>query len=145
MRLRVLPCLATAAVLTVTLAGCTGTVTPPVDEARHLQELVLNGQTVGEVKGLMTARLQTKLVIYPASEIVKKESGNWHFASKSGGVPGDTDAPYLAMVITPDRSSDDYFVIIFKDGGVMAAEWFTAYYANVIHQALGVLPTAAQQ
>ncbi len=53
----------------------------------------------------------------------------------------------IVMLTAYDYSTakkEDYYVIFFKDDGVMSHEWFTAYYANFIHQALGILPSAAQ-
>ena len=135
---------AAAAVLVAVLPACEGTITPPVDTSRHLETLLLEspGQSLTQVQGLMTARLESQAMLYPADNIEKLESGRWTFTSKSGGIPGDTDAPFVAMVITPYGTNEGYYVIFFEDDSVMSHEWFTAYYANFIHQALGVLPTA---
>jgi hypothetical protein len=124
------------------LSACQGTITPPVDSASHLETLVSEGQPLAQVLGNMTPRLESQTMIYPANGIEKQANGQWTFTSKSGGIPGDTDAPFLALVITPDTTNEDYYVIFFKDDRVMSHEWFTFYYANFIHQALGVLPTA---
>ena len=142
MRLRAILGAAATAALVMVLSACEGTITPPVDSGRHLETLIMEGQRLAEVQGLMTARLQSQTMIYPADKIEKLENGRWTFTSKSGGIPGDTDAPFVALVITPDSTNEDYYVIFFKDDGVMSHEWFTAYYANFIHQVLGILPTA---
>jgi hypothetical protein len=119
------------------LTGCGGTPTPPVDSIKHLQELVQVGQTLDTVQELMTDALKDRMTIYPARDMEKQENGNWIFKAKEGGSPGDTDAPYLAIVIEPDPGSNMYFSVFLKDRQVMTVEWFDYAGVFVINTVLG--------
>ena len=139
MRYRALLCLVMLSVITTTLAGCSGTPKPPVDTTRQLQELVQVGQTLEQVEELMTEALKERATTYPAQSIKKQVTGNWEFQAKEGGIPGDTDAPYLAIVIEPDPASTSYLVVFFEGTTVTAAEWFDHTGAIVIRKLLGNL------
>lgn len=138
MKYRTLFCLAALLVIGTLLAGC-GTPRPPVSSTRHLQDLVLAGQTLEEVQGLMADALKDRMTIYPAKSIEKQASGDWIFKAVEGGAIGDTDAPYMAIVIKPDPDNTKYFTIFLKDGKVTATEWFNSLGAGIIHKILGNL------
>lgn len=123
-------------VLIMAPAGCNGTPTPPVDRLTHLEQLVVSGQSIEQVKGLMTPRLQLMAAFYPANLIQQKASGNWNFKAKEGGSQGDTDAPYVAMVVTPDAEGEQAYAVFFKDGSVIGDAWFSNEGANMIRKAL---------
>ena len=136
---RALLCLIMLSVVATLLAGCGGTAKPPVDTTRQLQELVQVGQTLEQVQELMTDALKGRVTIYPAQSIKKQVTGDWEFQAKQGGSPGDTDAPYLAMVIEPDSGSTKYFAVFLEGRTVTAAEWFDHTGAVVIQKLLGNL------
>lgn len=119
------------------LTGCGGTPNPPVNSIKHLQELVQVGQTLDTVEELMTDALKDRMTIYPARDMEKQENGNWIFKAKEGGSPGDTDAPYLAIVIEPDPGSNMYFAVFLKDRQVMTVEWFDYAGVFVLNTVLG--------
>ena len=139
MRYRTLLCLVMLSVMATLLAGCGGTPKPPVDTTTQLQELVEVGQTLEQVQELMTDALKERATIYPAQSIKKQVTGGCEFQAKEGGSPGDTDAPYLAMVIEPDSGSTKHFAIFFQGRTVTASEWFDHTGAVVIHKLLGNL------
>ena len=139
MRYRVLLCLVMLSVITAMLAGCGGTPKPPVDTTRQLQELVQVGQTFEQVQDLMTEALKERVTMYPAQNIKKQVTGNWEFQAKEGGSPGDTDAPYLVLLIEPDPASTTYLAVFFEGRTVTAAEWFDHTGAVVIQKLLGNL------
>jgi len=120
------------------LAGC-GAPRPPVDSARDLQEVVEVGQTLDQVLDLMREDLRQRVTIYPAETIEKKQTGNWSFRAMESGEIGDTDAPYVALVVKPDPDHNKYFAVFFKEGKVIAGEWFVPAAAAVIHNVLGNL------
>lgn len=121
------------------LTGCGGTPSPPVDSIKHLQELVQVGHTLDQVQELMTDALKGRMTIYPAQNIEKLASGNWAFKAQEDSSTGDTDAPYLAIVIEPDPGDNMYFAVFIKDRQVMAIEWFDYTGASVINIVLGNL------
>jgi|GEM_PF-2295529 len=137
MKYRALLCLVTLSVAGALVTGCGGTPKPPVNSARHLQEIVEVGQTLDEFQELMTDSLRERSTIYPAESVEKKASGNWSLKAKAGASIGETDAPYLAVVVKPDPDNTKYYTVFFKDGKVIDAEWFVSTYASFIHQVLG--------
>ena len=139
---RALLCLVTLSVITTMLAACGGTPKPPVDTARQLQELVQVGQTLEQVQDLMTDALEDRVTIYPAQNIKKQVTGNWEFQAKEGGSLGDTDAPYLILLIEPDPASTTYLAVFFEGKTVTAAEWFDHTGAVVIRKVLGQVLTS---
>ena len=136
---RALLCLLMLSIAAGLLAGCAGTPRPPVDTTSQFQELVQVGQTLEQVQELMTDALRDRMTIYPAENIQKRETGNWEFQAKQGGSPGDTDAPYLVILIEPDRDSTEYFAVFFEGRMVTASEWFDNRGAFVIRELLGNL------
>ena len=139
MKYRVLLALIVLSVAGTSAVGC-GTPTPPVDKVKHLKELVLVGQTLDQVKALMTDRLQQAITIYPAKKIERDASGGWRFTAKEGLHPGDTDAPYLALIVPPDRQGgDDYYTIFFKDGAMTASETLSYTGVQIIRGTFAIL------
>ena len=138
MKYRAFFCLVALLVIGTLFAGC-GTPKPPVDSIKHLRDLVLTGQTLEQVQDLMTDALKDRMTIYPAQNIEKQTNGNWKFEAKEGGNPGDTDAPYVVIVITPDPDNAQYFTVFLKDGKVTTTEWFSSTGAAIIHKLLGNL------
>ena len=139
MKYRPLLSLVVLLIIGTLLTGCGGTPRPPVDSIKHLQELVQVGHTFDQVQELMTDTLKGRMTIYPAQNIEKQEDGNWIFKAKEGGSIGDTDAPYLAIIIEPDPGDNMYFAVFIKDRQVIAMEWFDYTGASVINIVLGNL------
>ncbi len=139
MKYRPLLSLVVLLIIGTLLTGCGGTPNPPVDSIKHLQELVQVGHTLDQVQELMTDALKDRMTIYPAQNIEKLASGNWAFKAQEDGSTGDTDAPYLAIVIEPDPGDNMYFAVFIKDRQVMAIEWFDYTGASVINIVLGNL------
>jgi len=138
LKYRALLCLVVLLIVGTLLTGCGGT-SPPVGSIKHLQELVQVGHTFDQVQDFMTDVLKDRMTIYPAQEIEKQEDGNWIFRAQEGGSIGDTDAPYLAIVIQPDPGDNMYFAVFLKDSQVIAMEWFDYTGASVINIVLGNL------
>ena len=144
MRHRAILGLAALAMTGLLFGGCAAR--PPVDDNVKLQELVAVGQTIDQVMALMTPRLLAQAVVYPASNIVKQESGNWEFTAKSGGKEGDTDAPFVVIIVGPNQPGKEYLAVLFEDGVVFGTEWFSYSYAQVLHLLLtGQMEDAVSQ
>ena len=139
MKYRPLLSLVVLSIVGTLLTGCGGTPSPPVGSIKHLQELVQVGHTLDQVQEMMTDALKDRTTTYPAHEILKQESGNWTFKAQEGGIIGDTNAPYLAIVIQPDPGDNMYFAVFLKDSQVIALEWFDYTGASVINIVLGNL------
>ena len=111
----------------------------PVDSNKHLQGFIEYGQTLEQVQGLMTDTLKARMTIYPAQQIEKQANGSWTFKAFEGGKIGDTDAPFVALVIKPDPTNTKYLTIILQNGQVITSEWFSSTGAAIIHKILGNL------
>jgi len=134
MKYRAFFCLVALLIIGILAAGC-GT-NPPVNNTKHLQDLVQAGQTLEQVQELMTDTLKDRMTVYPAKNIEKQATGNWTFEAKEGGSPGDTDAQYLAIVMKPDPANNKYFTVFLKDGKVTTTEWFGSTGAAIIQRIL---------
>lgn len=119
------------------LTGCNQTPTPPVDKAEDLEKLVEIGDTLEYVQSLMTDYLTQRTLIYPAASAEKKENGAWSLKAKEGGRFGDTDAPYVIMLVSPTRSGGTYYTIFFHDSTAFAIEKLPNQYIYTINQTLG--------
>jgi len=137
MKYRAFSCLVALTVVGALLSGCG--VNPPVNSNKHLQGLIEYGQTLEHVQGLMTDTLKDRMTIYPAQKLEKQANGSWTFKAAEGGEIGDTDAPFVVLVIKPDPTNTKYLTIFLQNGLVITSEWFSSTGAAIIHRVLGNL------
>ena len=124
-------------IMCLSLIGCIGgTPKPPVDTAGKAAKLVQQGMSLDEVYALLKTPLRYKTTLYPAQNVEKDAAGNWKVSSKEGGFAEDEEAPYQVLIFQPDPGKQDYYMVFFKEGTVIGAEWFAYSGANVIIKVL---------
>jgi hypothetical protein len=96
------------------LISCSGTPTL-AKNSTELEWYVREGMTLDQVYALMTPELKAGSLIYPAQNIIHQPDGKWKFEPKEGGSPGDTDAPYQVLVISPTSAEEGFYMLFFKD------------------------------
>lgn len=121
----------------LSVTGCKErTPVPPVDTARDVAKLVVEGMSLDQVYGLMDTQFKNTTMLYPAQKLEKQFSGSWKIGSVEGGLTEDSDAPYQVMLFIPDKEGDDCFMIFFQDETVIDSDWFAASAADTIKDLL---------
>ena len=97
--------------------------TEPAEDSIHLELIVEDNMTLDEVYNLMVPELKNAALIYPALDIAEVADGRWEFEAKANAEPGDTDAPYLVLVVFPQEQAHDdtegFYMLFFKDEKLM--------------------------
>ena len=113
-------------IMCLSLISCTGgTPEPPVDTAEKAARLVQQDLSLEEVYDLLKTSLRYKTKLYPAQNVEKGATGNWRVVSKEAGHTEDEEAPYQALVFTPDPGSEYYYIVFFKKESVIGSDWFS--------------------
>ena len=124
-------------IMCLSLIGCIGGIPePPVDTARKAAKLIQQGMTLEQVYDLLDTTLRDKTTLYPAQDVEKSDTGNWKVVSKEGGFAEGEETPYQILVFTPDKGSDKYYMVFFKDDVVIDSDWFSYSGAAVMIKAL---------
>ena len=93
--------------------------TEPAEDSIRLELIVEDNMTLDEVYNLMVPELKNAALIYPALDITEIADGRWEFEAKANAEPGDTDAPYLVLVVFPQKPTYDdtegFYILFFKD------------------------------
>ena len=126
-----------AALLSTLLVGCSGgTPKPPVKTLVNLDKLVTVNMTVDQVYALMTPALKATSVLYQADSIQQTAKGNWSVSTKQSGYAAGETGPYQALLFTPARAGNEYYIVFFKANVVMAKSWFSPQGGVVIEAIL---------
>jgi hypothetical protein len=136
MKYRALAGLVLLALMGTVLTGCAGAGGRATNAMLKLQEGLEDGQSLEDVQASMSDDLKARATIYPAQKIAKQDSGNWVFTAKKDGAAGDTDAPFLVLLIAPETAGESSLAILFEDEAVMASEWYDVTSTSMLKKAL---------
>jgi hypothetical protein len=118
--------------LSMLLVGCqSGPPKPPVSKLLDLDELVTENMTLDQVYELLKPELKQTSTLYQATSLELSASGAWEVKSKPYGYAEGEIGDYQVLFFTPDKSSEDYYLIFFKDYMVIDKDWFVPKLAAV--------------
>jgi hypothetical protein len=111
--------------LSMLLVGCqSGPPKPPVSKLLDLDELVTENMTLDKVYDLLKPELAETSTLYQATSLELTEAGNWKVTSKQNGYAEGEVGPFQVLFFTPDKSSEDYYLVFFKENAVIGKAWF---------------------